>query len=69
MDADPAETGKHDLGYSALVDVSGIPFDELVNSTNAALARALHAVTRETSDTTTILAAFQNFAPDDPTPY
>ena len=44
MDADPADTGKHDLEYSALVDVSGIPFDELVASTNAALARALLAL-------------------------
>ncbi|GAA0464122.1 hypothetical protein Ade02nite_31010 [Paractinoplanes deccanensis] len=62
MDADPAENG------SPLVDVSGIPFDELVGSTNEALARALRSVTQDATDTTTILAAFQNFAPDDPAP-
>jgi FXSXX-COOH protein len=69
MDTDPAESGSHDHQGSSLIDVSGIPFDELVGSTNETLARALRSVTRDAADTSTILAAFQNFAPDDPTPF
>jgi FXSXX-COOH protein len=68
MDTDSAESGSHDLPGPSLIDVSDIPFDELVGSTNAALTRALRSVTRDAADAGTILAAFTNFAPDDPAP-
>ena len=53
MEADPATAGHGDLDHSALLDVTGIPFDRLM---------------RETSRPQEIIAAFGNFAPDDPRP-
>ena len=68
MHADPADTGHGGLEHSALVDVTGIPLDQLVPSTDTVLAHSLHALVRETSRPQEIIAAFGNFAPDDPLP-
>lgn len=68
MDADPADTGCDDLDQPLLVDVTRLPLDQLVPSTDSALARSLLAVVRETSRPQEIIAAFGNFAPDDPHP-
>jgi FXSXX-COOH protein len=68
MQSDPDDSGHGDLDHSALVDVTGIPLDQLLPSTESVLARSLQALVRETSRPQEVISAFGNFAPDDPFP-
>ncbi|MEV4350343.1 hypothetical protein AB0J83_38295 [Actinoplanes sp. NPDC049596] len=65
MDADRA-TGPETA--SPLIDVTGIPLDQLLPSDDSALAVSLRDLVTMTSRPQEIVAAFGNFAPDDPLP-
>ncbi|MFC4065729.1 hypothetical protein [Actinoplanes subglobosus] len=68
MAADRGLLDDGDAAPSALVDVTGIPLDQLLPSTDSVLANSLSALVAEMSGSRETLAAFMNFAADDPQP-
>jgi FXSXX-COOH protein len=67
MDADPA-AGHDASDHPFLIDVTGMPLDQLLPSDDSALAASLRNLVIETSRPQEIISAFGNFAPDDPLP-
>ncbi|GGN56826.1 hypothetical protein GCM10010112_09020 [Actinoplanes lobatus] len=68
MAAGPGVAGSGDALPTTLIDVTGIPLDQLLPSTDSVLANSLSALVAEMSGNREILAAFGNFAPDEPSP-
>jgi FXSXX-COOH protein len=68
MDRDSIDPGPDDGDRSPLIDVSDMRLDQLLPSADTVLARSLSALVDETTRPQEIIAAFGNFAPDDPPP-
>jgi hypothetical protein len=68
MAAAPGEAGNDGVTPPALVDVTGLSLRNLCLSADSVLANSLSALVAEMSGRGEVLAAFGNFAPDDPGP-
>ncbi|GAA4596951.1 FXSXX-COOH protein [Actinoplanes octamycinicus] len=68
MAAAPGAAHDDGMPLPALVDVTDLSLRTLCLSTDSVLARSLSALVAEMSGRGEVLAAFGNFAPDDPGP-